>query len=200
MKEPTCVHVINKYRAYKVDRKKVIGIASEICRRLGVSHYEVCLQFVSPRTMRDLNQQYRDKDKSTDVLSFPQYDWKRPLKVQKNPPASKPILNPMPLGDIVISVDDAACNVKASRQDLDREVCFLVVHGILHLVGHDHMKSAEKKRMFAEQAKLMRQFSGSKSSPPAWTDCVKPTRSGGKKKTKDRKQKNLKVESKTTRK
>ena len=186
MKQVDCVHVINKHRAYKVDRKKVSVIASEICRRLGVAHYEVCLQFVSPRMMRSLNKQYREKDKSTDVLSFPQYSWKRPLKFQKDPAQPRPLINPMPLGDVVISADDAATNALDSKQDLAREICFLLVHGILHLVGHDHMKPTDKKRMFAEQRKLMRLFSGSKSKSPAWADCVKPLKAPTKSKAKDK--------------
>jgi probable rRNA maturation factor len=168
-----CVHVTNSQRSYAVDRTKITSLATEISRRLGVSHYEICLRFVNPKTMRSLNLQYRDKDKSTDVLSFPQYTWKRPLKVKSQAPATRPILNPMPLGDVVISTDDAAANAKESGHDLAKEVCFLMIHGILHLVGHDHMKPLEKKRMFLEQRKLMRIFAPTKSRPAAWTDCVK---------------------------
>lgn len=124
--------------------------------------------------MRDLNLRYLEKDKSTDVLSFPQYTWKRPLKFQKDPPEPRPIVNPLPLGDVVISALDAAENVKNSQEKLPREICFLLVHGILHLVGHDHMKPKEKKRMFAEQAKLMRLFAGGRGKKPMWYDCIKP--------------------------
>ncbi len=174
VKNIECVHVMNSFRSYKVNRAKITTIATEICRRLGVGHYEVCLQFLSPRAMRTLNKKFRKKDKSTDVLSFPQYDFKRPLKVQATSPASIPVLNPLPLGDVVISIADAAANARDAGQPLDREVCFLVVHGILHLVGHDHMKAAEKKRMFAEQNKLMRVFSGSKTKAAAWAGCAVP--------------------------
>lgn len=182
MKQPGCVHIISKHRAFKIDRKKISAIASEICRRLGVAHYEVCLQFVSPQAMRGLNKQYREKDKSTDVLSFPQYAWKRPLKFQKDPPDPRPIINPLPLGDVVISAADAAYNVKNSPEKLEREICFLVVHGILHLVGHDHMKPADKKRMFAEQTKLMRLFAGTKTKDPMWLNCIKPIKKQSRKK------------------
>jgi probable rRNA maturation factor len=168
------VHVTNNYRSYKVNRKQITTLAAEICLRLRVAHYEVCVQFVSPKVMRSLNSQYRDKDMSTDVLAFPQYNWKRALKFQANPPTSRPILNPLPLGDIVISTEDAAANAKESKSNLDKEICFLMVHGILHLVGHDHLKPAEKKRMFGEQKKLMGVFSGSKLKAPAWTGCVTP--------------------------
>ena len=168
------VHVMNNYRSYKVNRKLVTALAAEICRHLRVAHYELCVQFVSPKAMQELNSQYREKNVSTDVLAFPQYKWKRALKFQVDPPSTRPILNPLPLGDIVISTDDAAANAKTSKHQLDKEICFLIVHGVLHLVGHDHKKAGEKKRMFAEQKKLMRIFVGNKTKKPAWDGCIKP--------------------------
>jgi probable rRNA maturation factor len=172
IKKVDCVHVTNNQRSYTINRAKVALIATEVARRLGVNHYEICLRFVSPKAMRSLNRQYRDKDKSTDVLSFPQYVWKRPLKVKTQPPPSRPILNPLPLGDVVISTSDAAENARDSGHEIGKEVCFLIIHGILHLVGHDHMKPSEKKRMFSEQRKLMRLFSATKTRPAAWKGCM----------------------------
>jgi probable rRNA maturation factor len=127
--------------------------------------------------MQALNKKYRDQDKSTDVLSFPQYNWKRALTVKSTPTLAVKILNPLPLGDVVICADEAENNAKKTGHTLDKEVCFLLVHGILHLVGHDHMKTPEKKRMFTEQRKLMRFFSGGKSQEPAWKYCIKSSKS-----------------------
>lgn len=180
-KNIACVHVTNHHRGFKVDRRKIIQIVSEISRRLGVVQYEICIQFVSPVKMRTLNKLYRKQDKSTDVLSFPQYDWRRPLKVQKSPAEVLKILNPLPLGDVVISPSDAATNANESGSELAKEVCFLVIHGILHLVGHDHMKPSEKRRMFAEQKKLMRIFSGGRSGKPTWSGCIRRYKSAVKK-------------------
>ena len=173
IKHVACVHVTNHNRNYRIDRKKIIKIVSEVSRRLGVAQYEICVQFVSPNKMRSLNKIYRHQDKSTDVLSFPQYDWRRPPKVQKTPSPDVKVLNPLPLGDVVISTNDAALNAAESGHDLSKEICFLLVHGILHLVGHDHMKPAEKRKMFSEQSKLMRIFSGRGSEFPAWSGCAR---------------------------
>jgi probable rRNA maturation factor len=85
---------------------------------------------------------------------------------------------------VVISPSDAASNALESGSDLDKEVCFLVVHGILHLVGHDHMKPGEKRRMFAEQKKLMRIFAGGRSSKPQWDGCIRRMRSSDQRKAK----------------
>jgi probable rRNA maturation factor len=173
IKHVACVHVTNHNRNYRIDRNKIIKIVSEVSRRLGVAQYEICVQFVSPNKMRSLNKIYRHQDKSTDVLSFPQYDWRRPPKVQKTPSPEVKVLNPLPLGDVVISTSDAALNAAESGHDLSKEICFLLVHGILHLVGHDHMKPAEKRKMFSEQSKLMRIFSGRRPAFPAWSGCAK---------------------------
>ncbi len=173
IKHVACVHVTNHNRNFRIDRNKIIKIVSEVSRRLGVAQYEICVQFVSPNRMRSLNKTYRHQDKSTDVLSFPQYDWRRPPKVQKTPSPEVKVLNPLPLGDVVISTSDAALNAAESGHDLSKEICFLLVHGILHLVGHDHMKPAEKRKMFSEQSKLMRIFSGQRSAFPAWSGCAK---------------------------
>ena len=173
MQNVACVHVSNHHRPYKIDRKKISHIVTEISRRLGVAQYEICLQFVSPRKMKALNKKYRHQDKSTDVLSFPQYNWKRALKVKSTPTSAVKILNPLPLGDVIICADEAENNAQETGHTLDKEVCFLLVHGILHLVGHDHMKTPEKKRMFTEQRKLMRFFSGGKLKEPVWKYCIK---------------------------
>ena len=173
--EATCIQIINRVRTYKLNEAKIKNIAVEVCERLGVHHYEVSLQFVGPQKMRALNKEFREKDKSTDVLSFPQYEWKVPLKIKSSEalPKRRKVLNPMPLGDVVISLDDALGNAQDSGHGLDQEVCFLMVHGILHLVGHDHMKAKDKKLMFAEQDKLMKILSD-KPKKFSFHKCVTP--------------------------
>lgn len=180
MDESACVQVINKVRSYRVNKKQITKIAVEICERLSVHHYEVCIQFIGPKSMRQLNKKFRHKDKSTDVLSFPQYTWKRGLKAETGTITSvkRSVMNPMPLGDVVISLDDAAKNASESSHGLDQELCFLMVHGILHLVGHDHMKPTDKKKMFAEQRKLMNCFKASNKKPALWSRCVTKIKKG----------------------
>jgi len=93
--------------------------------------------------MRGLNAAYRGKDKPTDVLSF---------ELDERPDPSGPPL----LGDVVISVDTAARQAAARGVPLDAEVRLLLVHGILHLLGYDHERSAsEARRMFALQRALL---------------------------------------------
>jgi probable rRNA maturation factor len=90
-----------------------------------------------------LNRAHREKDRPTDVLSFPLDD---------RTPKTMPRL----LGDVVISLDTAARQARARKRELIAEVRFLLAHGILHLVGYDHAFPAQKRRMDAMTRRLVR--------------------------------------------
>lgn len=96
--------------------------------------------------IRALNRDYREVDRPTDVLSFPMAD-----EVALGDPA-----RPVFLGEIYVSVETAGRQARAARRPLGREVAHLAVHGLLHLLGHDHRTRAERQRMRAEEARLLR--------------------------------------------
>jgi len=112
---------------------------------------EISLQFVTTEMIRSLNRQYRGQNKPTDVLSFPQYsndEWKErtPLKL-----ASDFIM----LGDIVISESAVVEQAKAYGHSIDRELSFLFLHGLLHLLGYDHEESTAADEMFSLQESIL---------------------------------------------
>lgn len=97
------------------------------------SDAEVSVSFVSNAEIRRLNRQFRDKDKSTDVLSFPLgengvYDVNQETGAKL-------------LGDVVISMETAVKQARTYGHSLEREVGFLTVHSMLHLLGYDHETS-----------------------------------------------------------
>jgi probable rRNA maturation factor len=98
--------------------------------------------------VRKLNRLYRKKDKTTDVLSFPLLEGKR-LKAGKNP---------IPLGDVVISIPQTRRQARQQGKDFRGELALLLTHGILHLLGYDHGTKAEEKRMFGLQNRLLKSF------------------------------------------
>ena len=100
-------------------------------------------------TVRQLNRDFREVDKPTDVLSFPLAD----------PEALEDPSAPVFLGEIYISLDTAGAQAKAARHPLAREVTHLTIHGILHLLGHDHPTPATRKRMWSEERRLLRALS-----------------------------------------
>ncbi len=92
--------------------------------------------------IRTLNRDYRGFDKPTDVLSFEANE-------------HNPETGFLYLGDIVISMQRAAKQAKNGGHPLEAEVQLLVIHGILHLLGHDHAKTEEKAQMWAAQDKIL---------------------------------------------
>lgn len=96
--------------------------------------------------IRSLNRDYREVDRPTDVLSFPLAD----SDALADP--SRPVF----LGEIYISIETARRQARAARRPYPREVAHLVLHGLLHLLGHDHATPAERRRMAAEEARLLR--------------------------------------------
>jgi rRNA maturation RNase YbeY len=114
----------------------------------------VSLSLVRDPEMRELNREHRQKDSATDVLSFPLYE---PDAFERNgrtrPRAAAQAAEVM-LGDIVISVDTAGAQAAAYDAPLEREVERLLIHGVLHLCGHDHEKAAERRVMEREERRL----------------------------------------------
>jgi len=105
--------------------------------------YEVSISLVSDDEMRELNKKYREKDKPTDVLSFPAPEI-----------ADGKIFS---MGDIVISAETAARQAEENGHSLERELAFLTVHGILHLLGLDHETSHNDEIIMNEiQDEIMR--------------------------------------------
>ena len=107
---------------------------------------EVSVTFTDNEKIKELNNQYRNKNSATDVLSFPMFDDLTNL----------PSLDSIPLGDIVISLERAAVQGYHLYHSLYHEVAFLTVHSTLHLLGYDHETSQEDEdEMFRKQKEIM---------------------------------------------
>jgi probable rRNA maturation factor len=116
----------------------------------------VSLSFVRDAAMRELNREHRGKDAATDVLSFPLYP---PEAFERDgrtrPRAGQRTAAPERLlGDLVVSVDTALRQAAEYDAPLEREVERLLIHGVLHLAGHDHLEPGERARMEAEERRL----------------------------------------------
>lgn len=120
---------VNFYNKTKEDVKELRKIVKEIFKNIE-ENYEFNIIFVSNERIKELNKMYRNIDKETDVLSFPDEDENY-------------------IGDIFISLEKAKEQAKEYNHSLDREVGFLTVHGYLHLLGYDHQNEDEEKEMSA---------------------------------------------------
>jgi probable rRNA maturation factor len=120
----------------------------ETLRALGRPRATLSLVLAEDDLVRRLNRDYRETDKATDVLSFAL----APPEALADPDAR------LFLGEIYVSVETARRQARAARRPYAREVAHLVVHGILHLLGHDHARRAERRRMESEERRLMRRL------------------------------------------
>ena len=108
---------------------------------------EVSLLFVDNLRIKDLNKEYRNKDSVTDVLSFPQYNSIKDDGIDESY---------VYLGDIVISLDQAKLQAIEFGHSIEREVIYLIVHSLLHLLGYDHMTEPEKLEMRSHEKAVLK--------------------------------------------
>jgi len=109
------------------------------------STFVIDVNVVDDEEMKEVNHQYRGKNKSTDVLSFAQ------LEGESTFGAGEQIL----LGDIIISLPTALKQAEEEGHPLKEEMAFLTVHATLHLLGYDHENAADKKHMWEQQNAIM---------------------------------------------
>ena len=113
---------------------------------------EISVLLVDNETIRSLNRDYRNKDAATDVLSFPMEE------AMDGEPEPAVIGGPTErlLGDLVISVEMAVAQAAEYEHSVERELAFLSVHGLLHLLGYDHESGVEAEAaMQAEEKRIL---------------------------------------------
>lgn len=120
------IEVVNRQRKLPIDCERWQVFATKASRVLAADAAGVAIAFVSDRAMRELNRLWRHKRGTTDVLSFPAGQ----DEFEKAEGSS--------LGDVVISVEQAARQAKENHLTLDEEIAQLILHGLLHLCGYDH--------------------------------------------------------------
>ncbi|KKE80604.1 MULTISPECIES: rRNA maturation RNase YbeY [Bacillaceae] len=115
---------------------------------------EISINFVTNKEIQEINRDYRGKDTPTDVISF---------AMQESVEGELEIIDedmdiPETLGDIIISIEKAKEQAEEYNHSYERELGFLAVHGLLHLLGYDHMNEQDEKKMFARQEEILGEF------------------------------------------
>lgn len=130
-------------------QKLMLEIALATFKELKIKQsFDISVVITNNLKIKALNKKYRNISKATDVLSFPIYS-KNELKKLKS---GKEILN---LGDIVISYQKAVVQAEEYGHSLKREISFLFIHALLHLLSYDHINKKEEKIMFELQDKVL---------------------------------------------
>jgi probable rRNA maturation factor len=130
---------------YEVDEIKDIKIViDKAVQTLKLDSLEFNIILVDNTYIHKLNKDYRGIDRPTDVISFALEDYEDNID-----------LDHRILGDIYISIDKAHSQAEEYGHSFKREICFLAVHGLLHLLGYDHMKEEDEKIMFGLQEVIL---------------------------------------------
>ena len=131
---------------------------------LDCDHQELSIVFANNRFMQTLNRTYRQKDHPTNVLAFPQC------------PSEHEEPGPQLLGDIVVALPTATQEANALDQEIEDRLFYLIIHGLLHLLGYDHEGSANKRRqMEARELEILKQFKQAIPSPLMLENSSLPT-------------------------
>jgi len=152
------IEYIDTAKSARVSRliKKVIKKALKM---KGVGYEcRVYVGICTDEYIKYINKEHRQIDKATDVLSFPMVDWETPcnwdcLKINED---INPTTGEIELGDIIISMETSIAQAEEYNHSVEREISYLALHGLLHLLGYDHINEDDKKLMrLAEEDVLL---------------------------------------------
>ena len=127
------IQIANKQNKIKVAKRDIRSTAIKLLKYLNCTDKEISISFVDDKTIQQLNYQYLERNKPTNVLSF---------SLQEGEFSN---INPLILGDIVISVDTAQQEASLRSFTFEQEINFLIIHGLLHLLGYNHENTTKEE-------------------------------------------------------
>ena len=146
------MQIKSAYRA-RVDPATLRAAARAALKHQGaLAPSEVTLMIAGDRELHALNRQFLGHDRPTDVLSFPARE-------------PHPATGRLYLGDIAISYPQARASAARGGHPVTAELQLLIVHGVLHLLGHDHAETTEKARMWDDQATILKKLKAAITGP-----------------------------------
>lgn len=128
----------------KIDENDLVKVIEKVSELLGIENSIVSIVLVDNEYIHKINKEYRNVDRETDVISFAFMD------DETNPESGI-----TDLGEIYISLEKAHSQSKEYGHSFKRELCFLLTHGLLHLLGYDHMTEEDEKEMFGLQEEVL---------------------------------------------
>lgn len=141
------IEVFNEYKKDINELDLVYDFINYCVNKLNLKNVMFNVIIVDNESIHKINKEYRNIDRETDVITFALEDNKqielKDIRV---------------LGDIYISYDKVISQAKEYNHSIKREICFLAVHGLLHLLGYDHMNSLDERKMFDLQKELLNSY------------------------------------------
>jgi len=174
--KPSSTLIKNTQKTINIDAQKIEQQVNEIKKILNVADFDVDVWFCSERKIRELNDEWRGKRKSTDVLSFPACDFTAPGKIV-NDPMFEHLKH---LGDIAIAplyvqrqcikdsklydknreeylaeTDAGVSKAMSTVFDVNKRISYLIIHGMIHLLGYDHETEKQWKQMTNKENEVL---------------------------------------------
>jgi probable rRNA maturation factor len=148
------IQIENKQTKIKIERRKIRSTILKLLKIMDCANKELSISFVDDNTIKQLNNHYLQRDNSTNVLSFSLHD------------GEYGNINPNILGDIVISAETAQRDAAISDLSLSEEIDFLLIHGLLHLLGfnHENTTKTQTTKMQIKERELFGMLNSGKSN------------------------------------
>ena len=124
------IQIENQQKRIKINKRKILAEVTKLLKLLDCGDKEISITFVNDSDIQIINKKYLSKDHPTNVISF---------SLQEGEFGG---INPEMLGDIVISVDTASADAEKGHLTFDEEILFLIIHGLLHLLGYNHVNTS----------------------------------------------------------
>jgi probable rRNA maturation factor len=142
----------NRQKSVRIELRRLSEFARRLHEELGLAGESVAIRLITDTEMARLNEAYRHKKGTTDVLSFPAESRSTPSNLETR---IKKVYG-TPLGDIAISPVVAKRNAQTYKRDLAEELQILILHGVLHLLGYDH--ESDRGQMQRTEMRLRRRL------------------------------------------
>jgi len=146
-----CFSNIEEKKEWEELIKKIVKTCFEE-EKLNNLNFYLSVTLTTPEEIHQLNKEYRNVDKETDVLSFPMFEREELEEIIKE---QRKNLMAEAIGDIVISLTKVEEQAKEYRHTIERELSYMVVHGFYHIMGYDHMEEKEKEEMRPKEEKIL---------------------------------------------
>ena len=148
------IQIENKQTKIKIERRKIRSTVLKLLKIMDCANKELSISFVDDNTIKQLNNHYLQRDSSTNVLSF---------SLQEGEYGN---INPNIMGDIVISTETAQRDAAIGDLSLSEEIDFLIIHGLLHLLGFNHKNTtkAQTTKMQMKERELFGILNSGKSN------------------------------------
>jgi probable rRNA maturation factor len=154
------VIVVNNQTEFEINENKIKKISDFLFKKLeNEESSELNVVFIGSDEIKDVNKKYRNIDKKTDVLSFSYLDDKKIFGFIDDAESFRDEFGFFTVGEILICPAVAQENIKTYNKewDLEKEIVFLIIHGLLHVYGYDHEKEDKKKKMEQKQEEILKE-------------------------------------------